>query len=147
MKWIDLPPVWLAGFVVLGWVQSRFVPVVSFGAAGDWLGGGLVFAGLGLMVAAAYEMRRYRTTIIPHLMPDAMVTSGVFALSRNPIYLGDVLVLAGLGLRWDSPLAIVCIPVFIWVVTRRFILGEEARLNEKFGAAFDDYAARVRRWI
>ncbi len=147
MKWLDLPPLWLAVFVALGWAQARYVPIVSFGIWGDWLGAGLVLAGLGLMGAAALEMRRYRTTIVPHRMPVAMVSSGIFGLSRNPIYLGDALILAGLGLRWDSPLAIVSVPVFMWLVTHRFIRGEEARLRERFGEAFDRYAARVRRWI
>jgi len=147
MKWIDLPPVWLAAFVALGWAQARYLPVFSFGRWGDWIGAALVLGGLGLMLAAAVEMRRHRTTIIPHQMPDAMVSSGIFGITRNPIYLGDALVLAGLGLRWDSILAILSLPVFVRLVTKRFIEGEEARLRQRFGPAFDDYSGRVRRWI
>ena len=146
MKWIDLPPVWLAVFAALGWVQAVWLPVGSFGAFGDWLGGGLVLLGLGLAVAAAVEFRRARTTIIPHEEPTSIVTSGVYRLSRNPIYLGDALILAGLGLRWDSVLALVLVPVFVAVITRRFILPEEARLRARFGAEFSALAARVRRW-
>lgn len=147
MKWIDLPPVWLALFAALGWAQARYLPVLSFGRWGDWIGAALVLGGLGLMLAAAVEMRRHRTTIIPHQMPDAMVSSGIFGITRNPIYLGDALVLAGLGLRWDSILAILSLPVFVRLVTKRFIEGEEARLRQRFGPAFDDYSGRVRRWI
>jgi protein-S-isoprenylcysteine O-methyltransferase Ste14 len=146
MKWIDLPPVWLALFAALGWVQAERLPFGSFGAAGDWLGAGLVAAGLALAIAAAVEFRRARTTIIPHEEPSAIVTSGVYRLSRNTIYLGDALILAGLGLRWDSVLALVLVPVFAAVITRRFILPEEARLRARFGAEFDAWAARVRRW-
>jgi len=147
MKWIDLPPVWLALFAALGWAQARYLPVLSFGRWGDWIGAALVLGGLGLMLAAAVEMRRHRTTIIPHQIPDAMVSSGIFGITRNPIYLGDALVLAGLGLRWDSILAILSLPVFVRLVTKRFIEGEEARLRQRFGPAFDDYSGRVRRWI
>ena len=146
MKWIDLPPVWLALFAALGWVQAAWAPFGAFGGFGDWLGAGLVAAGLGLAVAAAVQFRRARTTIIPHEMPTAIVTSGVYRISRNPIYLGDALILAGLGLRWDSVLALVLVPVFVAVITRRFILPEEARLRARFGAEFDAWAARVRRW-
>ena len=146
MKWIDLPPVWLALFAALGWVQAAWLPLASFGAFGDWLGAGLVAAGLALAIAAAVEFRRARTTIIPHEMPTAIVTSGVYRLSRNPIYLGDALILAGLGLRWDSVLALALVPVFAAVITRRFILPEEARLRARFGAEYDAWAARVRRW-
>lgn len=147
MKWIDLPPVWLALFVALGWVQADWWPLVSFGKAGDWVGGALVVTGLVLAVAATVEFRRARTTIIPHAMPSAIVTSGVYRFSRNPIYLGDALILAGLGLRWDSVLALVLVPVFIAVITARFIFPEESRLRARFGAAYDEWAARVRRWV
>ena len=146
MKWIDLPPVWLAFFAALGWVQAAWLPLGSFGAAGDWLGAGLVAAGLALAIAAAVEFRSARTTIIPHEVPTAIVTSGVYRLSRNPIYLGDALILGGLGLRWDSVLALVLVPVFMGVITARFIRPEEARLRARFGAEFDAWAARVRRW-
>ena len=146
MKWIDLPPVWLAFFVALGWAQSESLPLVAFGAAGDRIGAALVLAGLGLAVAAAVEFRRARTTIIPHEMPTAIVTSGVYRFSRNPIYLGDALILTGLGFRWDSVLALVLAPVFVAVITARFILPEEARLRARFGAEFDAWAACVRRW-
>jgi len=146
MKWIDLPPVWLALFAALGWAQAAWWPLGSFGAWGDWAGAALVALGLGLAVAAALEFRRARTTIIPHATPTAIVTSGVYRISRNPIYLGDALILAGLGLRWDSVLALVLVPVFVAVITARFIRPEEARLRARFGAEFEAWAARVRRW-
>jgi protein-S-isoprenylcysteine O-methyltransferase Ste14 len=146
MKWIDLPPVWLALFAALGWAQAAWWPLGSFGSWGDWAGAALVALGVGLAVAAALEFRRARTTIIPHGTPTAIVTSGVYRISRNPIYLGDALILAGLGLRWDSVLALVLVPVFVAVVTARFIRPEEARLRARFGAEFEAWAARVRRW-
>lgn len=147
MKRIDLPPVWLAIFAALGWGQAAWFPVASFGAFGDWAGGALVLAGLALAVGAAVEFRRARTTIIPHGTPSAIVTSGVYRISRNPIYLGDALILAGLGLRWDSVLALILVPVFAAVVTVRFIVPEERRLRALFAAEFEDWAGRVRRWI
>jgi protein-S-isoprenylcysteine O-methyltransferase Ste14 len=56
-------------------------------------------------------------------------------------------VLAGLCLRWDAPQALILVPVFAWVIARRFIDGEEARLRDAFGAEFDSWAARVGRWF
>lgn len=146
MKWIDLPPIWLAAFVFIAWhLQS---------ASGAWLpaqnlfGTILIIAGLLLMIAAVWEMHKQRTTVIPHLDPNALVSSGVFHYTRNPIYLGDVLVLVGLILRWDAlPFGLVLIPGFIWVIHTRFIRGEEGRLRAAFGAAFDDYAKVTRRWV
>jgi protein-S-isoprenylcysteine O-methyltransferase Ste14 len=142
---IELPPVWLVAFIALVWAVGRGMPVpVPFGGA---VGGVIVLAGLGLMALAAFAMMRARTTIIPRSAPSALVTSGIFRLTRNPIYLGDAMVLAGLCLRWDAPQALILVPVFAWVIARRFIDGEEARLREAFGAEFDSWAARVGRWF
>ena len=147
MKWLDLPPLWLALFAAIAWVQAKVFQLGSFGAAGDWSGAALVLAGLLLIALAAVEFRRHRTTIIPHETPSAIVTSGIFGLSRNPIYLADALILTGLSLRWDAVLGLILVPVFIALITRRFIFAEEARLRAGFAAEYDAWAARVRRWI
>lgn len=147
-KWIDLPPVWLAVFLGLAWVQATRLPVPpSGGALIDLLGGLMVGGGLVLMALAVIQMRQAGTTVIPHQRPDALVDSGVFARSRNPIYLGDALVLGGVILFWDAWPSLVLVPLFVWLITDRFILPEEARLRDAFGARFDTYAKRVRRWI
>jgi protein-S-isoprenylcysteine O-methyltransferase Ste14 len=142
--YLDYPPVWLAGFLAATWALGRLVPVHIDGAAG--IGAALVALGIALMLAAVAQMAVAKTTVIPHRKPDAMVTGGVFRLTRNPIYLGDMLVLAGLALRWQV-VALILVPVFMAVIERRFISGEEARLRAAFGAKFDAYAKRTRRWF
>jgi protein-S-isoprenylcysteine O-methyltransferase Ste14 len=148
-KWVDLPPVWLVGCVVLAWWIGRADPLaLSFG--GSWVGlpaGALIGGGIILWVLAIIEMRKWKTTVIPHQEATHLVTSGIFKRSRNPIYLGDALVLAGLILRFDAPLALPLIPVFVWVIERRFILPEEDRLRRKFRTAWARYAEGTRRWI
>ena len=111
------------------------------------IGGILALAGIAAILLAGVEFRRHKTTIIPHEMPSTMVQSGIYGVSRNPIYLGDVLLLTGLSLRWESLLGILSVPLFAWIISRRFIQPEEDRLREAFGPAFDAYAERVRRWI
>lgn len=149
MKWLDLPPVWLALFVALAWAQARVLPMgLGFGDTwADLLGGLLVGGGLVLMALALAEFRKARTTIIPHNTPSAMIQSGIFSRSRNPIYLGDALVLAGLILRFDAVLSLPLVPVFVWLIERRFILAEEARMRVEFRADFARYEQKVRRWI
>ncbi len=145
MKTLDLPPLWLALAAFGAWVSRSF-----WTAGTPWLqlmGTGLILLGLLLMAVAVFTMTLSRTTVIPHRKPTALVTGGIFALTRNPIYLGDVLVLAGLCLRWQAPLGLILVPVFgIWIA-RHFIHGEEARLHAAFGGAFAEYATRVRRWV
>ncbi len=148
LKWIDLPPVWLAVFLALAWVQARNLPVgPPGGPVTDLLGGLIVGAGLLAIAFAALEMRRARTTVIPHRAPDTLVTTGIFARTRNPIYLGDTALLIGLALRWEAWAALALVPLFTWLITDRFVIPEEARLRAAFGRQFEDYAGRVRRWL
>ena len=149
LKWIDIPPVWLLGALILAWVQKEHYPFgLNFGPVwADLLGGLLVGGGLVLIALAAFEFRRHRTTIIPHQDAARLITSGIFKRSRNPIYLGDSLILAGLILYWDAVLSLPLIPLFAWLIERRFIEPEENRLRRKFVAEYTRYAQRTRRWL
>lgn len=149
LKWIDMPPVWLTGALVLAWVQKTYFGFgLSFGPVwADLLGGVLVGGGLILIGLAISEMRRHRTTVIPHSEAERLVTSGIFKRSRNPIYLGDSMILTGMILYWGAVLALPLIPVFVWVIEKRFIVPEEDRLRRKFRATFAQYTNGVRRWV
>lgn len=149
MKWIDIPPVWLLLAIVLTWLIADLQPMswAIGGPVTDLLGGLLVGGGIVLMLLAFAEMRRKRTTIIPHMEADQLVTSGIFKRSRNPIYLGDTLVLAGLALRWEAPVALLLVPLFMFTITQRFIIAEENRLRVKFRADFARYCQKTRRWV
>ena len=149
MKWIDIPPVWLLAAVIATWFIGHAQP---FGLSLDFpitqlLGGLLVGAGIILMALAAMEMHKQRTTIIRHKEADSLVTSGIFKRTRNPIYLGDAAILAGLALRWDAVLALVLVPIFIWIIEKRFIIPEENMLRRKFRADFAHYEQKTRRWV
>lgn len=149
MKWIDLPPIWLALFVAAAYIIGRADPLgLTFGGAwADLAAGLLIGGGVVLMLLAVSEMRRQQTTVIPHREPDRLVQSGIFKRSRNPIYLGDVMVLAGLVLRFDAPLALPLVPIFLWWIERHFVLPEEDRLRRKFRMDFGRYCEKTRRWI
>lgn len=130
-------------FLVLAWaIPFRF----PWGAL-PWTGWALLAMAALLFASAAFEFARARTTIIPHRYPSRLITTGVFGLTRNPIYLADLLILAGVSLLMGWPQGLVLVPVLGWILSRRFIRPEEARLRETFGEAFEDYAERTRRWI
>ena len=146
LRIIDLPPVWLAGFAALTWLVGQWLG----GAPGGWAraaGWVLIGAGVVLVLLAGIEFLRHRTTIIPGQPPRALIDTGIFALTRNPIYLGDALVLAGLAVLWGAWPALILVPVFLRVISFRFIRWEEARLLDSFGNLARDYMAQVRRWI
>lgn len=147
MRLFDWPPIWLLGFVAAVWGMHAALPMTVFGSAGRWIGGALVLTGLGLMGAAALQMVAARTTVLPRSSPNALVTNGIFAMSRNPIYLADALVLSGAAFWWDVPLGLILVGVFMAVIQARFIRGEEAVLRAHFGTEYEDWCLRVRRWL
>lgn len=148
MKYIDIPPVWLAVFLSIAWMQASYLPVLSLaGPVTGFLGGLLVGGGLVLMLLALVEFRKHRTTFVPHRTASTLIQSGIFRRTRNPIYLGDAMILAGLILRWDAVLSLPLVPIFVWLIERRFILDEENRLRRAFHADFARYERKVRRWI
>lgn len=149
MKWIDIPPVWFAGFVVAGYWLGRVDPfgLSLAGPVTDLLAAAGIGGGLILIALAVWEMRKWRTTVIPHREAGHLVTSGIFKRSRNPIYLGDTLILAGLILRFDAVIALPLVPVFLWLIERRFVLAEEDRLRRRFRTDWARYERDTRRWI
>lgn len=148
LKWLDLPPIWLAVMAFLTWHLRGPLGFVDFGIGwANWVGGGFVVLGVGLTVVALLRMRAHRTTPIPHMSPTALVTDGIFGVSRNPIYLGDLFILLGLILRWNAPLALPLLIVFQLILTHRFIRPEEARMAAHFGDEFTEYAKKTRRWF
>jgi protein-S-isoprenylcysteine O-methyltransferase Ste14 len=149
MKYLDYPPVWLVAFLGIAWVQSQtFTLNLSFGPV--WapiMGGLLVGAGVLLMLLALVEFYKHKTTFVPRKESSAFIQSGIFKRSRNPIYLGDLLVLAGMILYWDAALSLPLIPVFMWVIEKRFILGEEKHLRQTYRLQYATYCQKTRRWL
>ncbi|MFD2172568.1 methyltransferase family protein [Rhodobacter lacus] len=145
LKELELPPMWLAVFAALGWAVGRLIPLpIPYADVAGW---GLVALGLVISGLAAGQMVLARTTFIPRRQPARLVTSGIFALSRNPIYLADVLILSGLLLIWDALFAAPLVPLFMLWITHRYIKGEEAWIAAAHGAEYAQYCARTRRWL
>jgi protein-S-isoprenylcysteine O-methyltransferase Ste14 len=142
----ESPPTWLALFLALAWAQSRFLPLLDAGPAGRVAGAVMIGLGLGVILLAAGQFLRHRTTVLPRETPSSMIDSGIYRWTRNPIYLGDALILAGAALRWDAG-GLILVPLFMVVIQNRFIRGEEAGLRARFGPDFEAWAARTRRWI
>lgn len=142
----ESPPTWALLFIALAWVQSRLLPIWDAGRFGNWLGTAFILAGAVLMVASLRQFKRARTTVMPREVARVLMTDGVYQWSRNPICVADALIIAGLALHWDLG-ALIWVVAFVAVIERRFILGEEAGLRAGFGAQFDDWAEKVRRWL
>jgi protein-S-isoprenylcysteine O-methyltransferase Ste14 len=106
-----------------------------------------LLAAIALFITALRAMRRAGTSINPNAPPTHLVTDGPFGISRNPIYLGDALVLIGIGLVWGIAWFLPLTLVAAFITRKVAIEREERWLLERFGKRFRDYRDRVRRWI
>jgi protein-S-isoprenylcysteine O-methyltransferase Ste14 len=148
------PPVIDIACAALMWALAEWFPRAQLwprgGGALVWVVAiGLALAGAGIALAGVREFRRARTTANP-LVParaSSLVTRGVFSRTRNPMYLGMLLMLSGWAVWLGNAAAGLGLPLFVAILDGLQIKPEERILRERFGARFDDYAARVRRWL
>ena len=153
MQWLELkiPPL-LVSLVIAGAMLAvaYSVPSLSFTLAGSLaIALALVALGGGLALAGVITFRSQRTTVNP-LTPSAsssVVSTGVYRVSRNPMYLGFLLALAGWAVYLSNAGAALLLPVFVGYMTRYQIKPEERALLAKFGSEFAQYTACVRRWL
>ena len=111
------------------------------------LGGVPLLAGIALNLLADRAFKRTGTTVEPFETSSALVTSGVFRITRNPMYLGMVLILAGVALLLGTLSPWFVVPVMAVVFDLVFIRPEEAMLEDVFEEPFREYKKRVRRWL
>lgn len=142
---IPWPPLIVAAVAIAALALGRILPVPL--PLPRLPGIAITAIGLCLDAAAALTMYRQRANILPHRAATALVTSGPFALSRNPIYLGNTILLIGLALALHDAWFLPAAALEVWLVTILAIRREEAHLAARFGPAWDDYRRRVPRWI
>ena len=147
---IPWPPILYGGGALLAVLLHQAAPIPA-----RWhgtpllqhLGEAMILAGLALDLWAMATMWRAKANILPHRAATALVTHGPFAFSRNPIYLGNTILLLGAGLAfgmgWFIPVALVAAALTGHLAIAR----EEAHLNARFGRDWRTYTLRVNRWI
>jgi protein-S-isoprenylcysteine O-methyltransferase Ste14 len=142
------PPVFMIAGVLIGiGLQAlRPLPFVSR-TAGHWIGGFLIGAALALGVWAVLTFRRAGTTPDPHGDVTAFVISGPFGFSRNPMYVTNVAFQIGAAFALDNAWILMFAPVTWLLLDRIIIAGEERYLADKYGATYDAYRQKVRRWL
>lgn len=144
-----LPPAPYAAALLGGWWLDRHVHALPFGwgALSQPLGWLLVGVGLALFGWTLATFWRHRTTVNPYKAASNLCTGGPFRFSRNPIYVGDWFILAGVSLLLNTVWPLAFAPA-IWGLLRYGVIRhEEAHLEARFGDAYRDYKQRVRRWL
>ena len=144
------PPLVAAVIAVLMWLVTRAVPTAAFALpARRVLAACVALAGVAVALAGVAAFRRVGTTVNP-LQPEkasTLVTSGIYRFTRNPMYLGMLLVLVAWAVMLSNVVAAMILPAFILYMNRFQIGPEEAALTRAFGAPFIEYKSRVRRWL
>lgn len=148
---LKIPPVALVAIVAASmWAVSRISPDLYFTISGvAWWSAGIAVVGVCIAVLGVLEFRVAGTTVDPRV-PDLsvnLVVRGVYGHSRNPMYLGFLLVLCAWGLFLGSALSLVFLPAFIVYMNRFQIVPEERFMLEKFGESYTKYRSEVRRWV
>jgi len=145
------PPRLFLAALLLGLVSDRLLPPPFAITEADrvlWImAGTLLLSGLAVFAAGIRDFSRAATPVPTNQPVRALVTNGVHGWTRNPIYLGMFLVYGGIGVAVRSPWTLILtLPLAITI--RYFVVArEEAYLERRFGDAYRDYKARVRRWL
>ena len=149
MRKILLPPVMLA-LCMIGIITVNFFDVaviVLLSGPVKFIGYGLISFGIFLSVWGARLFRQHDTNLRPYKDPDNIVTTGPFGFSRNPMYLGMLLVLIGLSVRYSTALSFIFPLAYFYVANSYYIPYEEGRMAKAFGDEFTRYKTKVRRWL
>lgn len=143
-----LPPRLFLICALAAWLASERWPVPRLAFAGSTAVAGLVVAaGFAMMMVGWAWFRRRGTEIYTFSQPTLLVVDGPYRFSRNPMYLGFLVMLVGLAVGFGSVAAWVGPLAFFAVASLWYVPFEEARCAQTFGRAYLDYRARVRRWV
>jgi protein-S-isoprenylcysteine O-methyltransferase Ste14 len=145
------PPFLFAAGILVGWLANRAYPLALLPRAARGLGLGvgylLVACSTVLGFSAISRFWRARTPLLPHKPAIELVTTGPYRLTRNPMYLSLTLLYLGLVLLLNRWWPLLVLPLVLLLLQRLVIAREERYLASAFGAAYDAYCARVRRWL
>jgi protein-S-isoprenylcysteine O-methyltransferase Ste14 len=146
------PPVFLGVAVllalILDWITGlSFLAAPAITSPQTWLGVIILAAGVWLPVAGAREFNRSGTNINPFQPALKLVTTGPYRFTRNPMYLGMIIILLGLSLMLSLEWGLILTP-FLWLAFDRLVVArEETYLTAKFGTPYREFLSRTRRWL
>ena len=142
------PPIVTLTFALLSFWLANYLPKLAFNYQGlsSLL---MIFIGLTIIVIGVKTFNNSDTTINPLNPSEAshLVTEGVFSYTRNPMYLGMVIILLGVSIYIGVYIGIIILPCFIFYITEFQIKPEEKAMEEIFAGDYTDYLKRVRRWL
>lgn len=144
------PPVYMLIMAGMMWQLDQFLPLYHW-LNSPWNKLGLIIIGMAVLLDIWSLLLFFRAKTTPNPMKPSntshLVTSGLYRYSRNPMYLGLLVMLIGWALYLGSLSPLLILPLFVWLLNKQQIEPEETILLDKFGQEYRDYQQRVRRWI
>lgn len=142
------PPLYYGAAFATGMILQRVVPLdVPGRPATAVIGAVILAAGLALDIAGVAAVVAHHTTIVPHRPVAELITTGIYRISRNPMYTGLAVMVAGGALLAGNGWPLLLLPLALLAVTKLAIEPEEAYLSERYGTTYSEYRRRVRRWL
>ncbi len=143
-----IPPVYFLVSVVIMAVLNYFAPIRNILHPPVTYSGALfIVIGLIITIWSAVLFIKAGTEIKPFEESTHLVTQGMYQLTRNPMYLGMVMILLGIALLFGTLTPFIMIPIFVWLIQTIFIKNEEIVMEKTFGDEYRAYKERVRRWL
>ena len=146
---MNIPPLaQLAFCMVMASLLAAFVPLAAFETP-TWLIAATATVGALFLLPAVLSFIRHKTTVNPQSpeLASTLVTDGIYNVTRNPMYVGMLIMLIAFALWLGAVVAVLAVVAFFLTIDRIQIRGEEEALIRTFGKPFEDYVARVPRWL
>ncbi len=153
MKSLELkipPAILMVIFGVVMWLMDWLLPMFKQDWLWhDWAARSVFLLGIFFIVSGIVSFKKARTTVDPTHPEKAssVVTTGIYRLTRNPMYLGFLLMLLAFVFKLANPITLTMLPLFVWYMNHFQIMPEEQALMELFGVEYKKYLAQVRRWV
>mgnify|MGYP001440308714 FL=1 len=142
------PPIVALTFGILVIYSKSIFPKIEIGRGG-FFGSFMIIIGLIIILSAIIQFKKYKTTITPlsPLNATKLIVHGIYKFSRNPMYLGLLLILSGISIIQNPIGGLLFVPSFILYITHFQIIPEESAMLDLFKDDFSKYKENVRRWI
>jgi protein-S-isoprenylcysteine O-methyltransferase Ste14 len=142
------PPIIALICIVINYLSTYLINPIKFPNI-EIIGGLILFLGVATSVLAILLFKKEKTTVNP-MKPEettTLVTTGIFSITRNPMYLSLFFVTSSTVLFFGSWFGIIILMFFVWYITKFQIIPEEEAMEKLFGNKYNDYRQNVRRWI
>lgn len=142
------PPIIALICIVINYLSTYLINPIKFPHI-EIIGGIILLLGMATAVLAILLFKKEKTTVNPMKPEDTttLVTTGIFSITRNPMYLGLIFVISSTVLFFGSLPGIIILMFFVWYITKFQIIPEEETMEKLFGNKYDEYRENVRRWL